>query len=280
MSAPESIDDLPPLSPDVRAYVDAFAADERPAPEAGVTTWSAIESEIGTGRRLLVPLLIGGVLAVAAAVLLAFGLRGAAFLQDPAPASMQTPWEGGAHESEGLPDYRRAPPRAAGAPASVVEPAPERAVDVTADDGEIEPGQDAEVGEGDVVAGEPESEVAPSPRQRAQDRRGAKSPATGARGSQPPAPDSDTPSSLAAELALFRRAKRALDDGTPGQALKLLREHGEQFPRGALRREGQVLRAEALCAVGRVDDAHALRHRFVASHPGSPLVDRMRAVCR
>lgn len=81
---------------------------------------------------------------------------------------------------------------------------------------------------------------------------------------------------LAAEAALIRAAKSAADDRG---ALVLLDRHAQSFPDGTLSREREMLRAERLCALGRVDDAHAVATRFLADGSDDPLARRMRKVC-
>ncbi len=77
-----------------------------------------------------------------------------------------------------------------------------------------------------------------------------------------PAPPTAPPSPIAAEQALVGRAMQALrDDHEPQTALALLGEHARQFPTGAFRSEANLLRIEALLALGRKDEALAMLDR-------------------
>lgn len=60
---------------------------------------------------------------------------------------------------------------------------------------------------------------------------------------------------LAAELALLRDAKRAIQRGRGVEALALLERHAQRFPRGQLADERRAARIAALCLAGRADDA-------------------------
>jgi hypothetical protein len=81
------------------------------------------------------------------------------------------------------------------------------------------------------------------------------------------------------ELALVERARRALGDGRAEHALELLDRHDRAYRHGALTEERAFLRAQALCAVGRLDDARALASDFVAARPDSAYAGKMRRVC-
>jgi hypothetical protein len=58
-------------------------------------------------------------------------------------------------------------------------------------------------------------------------------------------PASTGEGTLAAELALLQRARVALRDGRPDEALALLDQHARQYPEGQLVDERRVLAAEA-----------------------------------
>jgi hypothetical protein len=86
----------------------------------------------------------------------------------------------------------------------------------------------------------------------------------------------EKPASLAEEVALLDRVKKALDAGDAGQALKLLAPY--QKPRGRrLTAEATVLRIEALAKAGQSAEASRLAEDFLDRHPHSPLVDRARS---
>ncbi len=103
------------------------------------------------------------------------------------------------------------------------------------------------------------------------------------RARQEPSAAPDGPSldarNLDRELQLVRSAQRALDSGSPAQALALVDRHAAEFPHGVLNQECQAVRILALCASGRVASAQDARDRFLKQHPGSPLADRVRATC-
>jgi hypothetical protein len=81
------------------------------------------------------------------------------------------------------------------------------------------------------------------------------------------------------ELALIKRAKAALDCGQTQAGLAALAEHARRFPRGVFAGEREALRVLAACKGG--PSAHGRRAalRFLRSHPGSPVVDRVRRAC-
>lgn len=259
-------DEPPPLSGPVRAYVDAFADDERPRARDRAAGWRAIEAALAEERRRS-PwrwLATGGLVAAlaAAAVVLLGGLRGATLRRAPTEPAVQVPWEGrGAHEG-GAVEVEAGGRVADDAPPSAT-PAPSA-------------GAGSTVGERPV---EPASAPAGARRRRAPAAAEDASPSTSTRAEDSgPTAGPSTPS-LAEEIALVREATLALRGGDSDGALARLDDHRERFAKGALQREVTVLRAETLCALDRRDEAVALRDRFVADHPGSPLVARMRAVC-
>jgi hypothetical protein len=81
------------------------------------------------------------------------------------------------------------------------------------------------------------------------------------------------------ELRLVGAAQRALPHD-PAQALALAREHARRFPDGALAQERDAVAVSALWETGRRDEARERARRFVAEHPGSTYVGRMREILR
>jgi outer membrane protein assembly factor BamD (BamD/ComL family) len=73
--------------------------------------------------------------------------------------------------------------------------------------------------------------------------------------------------------------QRALRDGRPDEALRLLAEQERKYARGALHEERAASRVIALCAAGRVAEGRRARDRFLSSYPNSPAADRVRASC-
>jgi hypothetical protein len=68
--------------------------------------------------------------------------------------------------------------------------------------------------------------------------------------------------SLSEEVAIMSRAEKELHAGRAGNALSLLNEHERRFRNGLLAEERTAARIQALCALGRVSEAEALRGRL------------------
>lgn len=83
---------------------------------------------------------------------------------------------------------------------------------------------------------------------------------------EPPPP---LPSPIDAEQALIARAMESLRDHHQAQAaLTLLGEHEQRFPSGSFRSEANLLRVEALLALGRKDEAlSVLEHAPITAAP-------------
>ncbi|MBC8072189.1 MAG: hypothetical protein IAG13_27965 [Deltaproteobacteria bacterium] len=75
---------------------------------------------------------------------------------------------------------------------------------------------------------------------------------------------------------MIRAAKSQADDLA---ALAVLDRHAREFPSGTLARERELLRAERLCALGRVAEVRAIAARVLADGADDPLARRMRDVC-
>lgn len=85
--------------------------------------------------------------------------------------------------------------------------------------------------------------------------------------------------SIAAEVALLRRAQTALKDGHGDASLRAIDALDATHPNGALREERSAARVLALCAAGRDDDARAEADRFLSQWPASAQAARVRASC-
>src|SRR6478735_7819485 len=85
---------------------------------------------------------------------------------------------------------------------------------------------------------------------------------------------------LGEEVALLSRAETELHAGRPEKALTALAEHQRKFPRGALAEERTAARFQALCALGRTDEANAQLRQLLHISPNSPLEERARQACR
>ncbi len=84
--------------------------------------------------------------------------------------------------------------------------------------------------------------------------------------------------SLAEEIALFDRARAALDAGEADRALGLLDTYESRFRSGAFGQEAEVLRVQALLRRGDRARASSVGERFLAAHPSSPHAARIRAI--
>ncbi|MEM9456577.1 MAG: hypothetical protein AAGF11_20535 [Myxococcota bacterium] len=292
MPGSDSVDEPASLSAEVQVYIDAFAAEERPAPGQRATHWAAIERELAVERQRTAWLVATGVVLIAVAVvLLIVGVRGSTLLRVAEDPSVQVPWEGSARETGGDALRSRAgarasspdQPRSAGMADGARQTGVAEEIDTSrrGTSPAVEPS-----GVGSALGrpgsgGSTASSAGAAARRRGPARARSDAPVSDPSPDRSSSPNSSKSApSLAEELALFRRAKLAMVQGAAQQVLSLLDEHRERFPRGALRREGTVLRAEALCALGRAREARALRDRFVEQHAGSPLATRMQSVCR
>jgi len=101
----------------------------------------------------------------------------------------------------------------------------------------------------------------------------------------PPATDPPAPTAaaahppqdrLAAEVALLSRATRDLRAGRPAEALTALDEYRRRFPKGLLSEEQRAARAQALCALGRFDEAN---EKLAGLSPKSPLAVQAKQFC-
>lgn len=86
-------------------------------------------------------------------------------------------------------------------------------------------------------------------------------------------------SSLAEELSLLSRARRALNRSDASLALGIVASLDERFPNGVLMEERTATRILCLCELGRRDEAQAYAQQFLAQHPASVYAGRVRASC-
>jgi hypothetical protein len=244
-------------------YLEAFRR-ERPGPGARERNWEALEHRLagprarGRGQSLelaarepeaqaqrrgsnvrVIAVAFGVALAIAAAVLLVIGGigRGLQAARQHAEPAMQA-----VDDPASVPPLETVARRPGPATGMVVEPAPT------------------------PMLGVPEH-----PQPKAQARKPA-----AATPEPTPAPAS-SPEALAEQTRLLGRARQALAEHDPGEALKVLEQLGERFPAGALEHERRAYEAIARCKLDPpVADAAA---RFLADHPASPLGPRVRAAC-
>jgi hypothetical protein len=94
-----------------------------------------------------------------------------------------------------------------------------------------------------------------------------------------PSPE-PTASSIASEVDLLKRSRRALRRRAYGRALALLDEHARRFPHGVLRVDRIASRVEAYCGLDRVAEAKRHAARLVDQAPRNlALIDRVEATC-
>lgn len=92
-------------------------------------------------------------------------------------------------------------------------------------------------------------------------------------------PRSAPASTLAVETALIESARAALGRGDAVAALRVLDEHEQRFPQGALVEERLASRVFALCGLGRRADASRAAAELLRRAPASPLRGRVQASC-
>ncbi len=85
--------------------------------------------------------------------------------------------------------------------------------------------------------------------------------------------------SLGEEVAILSRAERELHNGRPALALKALDEHQRRFASGALAPERSAARIQALCALGRTEEANAESVKLKRNSPNSPQAAQTRLPC-
>jgi hypothetical protein len=86
-------------------------------------------------------------------------------------------------------------------------------------------------------------------------------------------------STLAQELALLQRARRALNRNDAPLALGIVQSLDERFPDGVLMEERAATRILSLCQLGRNDEATEQGHHFLLAHPRSVYAERVRHSC-
>jgi hypothetical protein len=113
--------------------------------------------------------------------------------------------------------------------------------------------------------------------------RGGPPRAHGAGASARPARDSqaveESGSTLARELALLQRARRALNRSDAQLALGIVQSLDERFPNGVLMEERVATRILSLCQLERVQEAREQGHHFLVDHPRSVYAERVRHSC-
>jgi hypothetical protein len=100
-----------------------------------------------------------------------------------------------------------------------------------------------------------------------------------ARGAQERNKAAESGSTLAQELALLQRARRALNRSDGLLALGIVQSLDERFPEGVLMEERAATRILSLCQLGRNDEAMEQGHHFLLAHPRSVYAERVRHSC-
>jgi hypothetical protein len=108
--------------------------------------------------------------------------------------------------------------------------------------------------------------------------RGRKDGTTG-RGAARVSAAEDSGSTLAQELALLQRARRALNRNDAQLALGIVQSLDERFPDGVLMEERVATRILSLCQLERRDEAREQGQRFLSLHPRSVYAERVRHSC-
>jgi hypothetical protein len=86
-------------------------------------------------------------------------------------------------------------------------------------------------------------------------------------------------STLAQELALLQRARRALNRNDAQLALGIVQSLDERFPDGVLMEERAATRILSLCQLGREEEAGEQGRHFLLAHPRSVYAERVRHSC-
>ncbi|HEX2671109.1 MAG TPA: hypothetical protein VHM25_09575 [Polyangiaceae bacterium] len=131
-----------------------------------------------------------------------------------------------------------------------------------------------------VLPAAPELPPVPSPQN---DDPGAKllvAPEGASRSTDAQKPPSRSRGGLTEEVALLSRAETELHAGRPAKALVALAEHQRKFPRGALAEERTAAKIQALCALGRNEEANTQLRQLLHISPKSALEERSRQACR
>jgi hypothetical protein len=76
------------------------------------------------------------------------------------------------------------------------------------------------------------------------------------------------------EIEILREAQAALAS-SPTRALALTDEHARAHPKGSMGQEREMIRIQALVALGRRDEARALAKAFKERHPSSAYAQRL-----
>jgi hypothetical protein len=85
--------------------------------------------------------------------------------------------------------------------------------------------------------------------------------------------------SIAAQNARLQEAAHALRRGDASAAMRITDEQRREHPRSPLADLRTAVHVEALCALGRRDEASKETEAFLAAHATSPVAPRIRRAC-
>lgn len=264
---------------DVAPLLSAYREVAGPDAEAKARAWAGLARRARAGEVVVLEPepIIGprrpfGVVAAAAAAVV--GIAGIAYSLGAGSASpsQSARFDQALHGEAGLASTSSAevvsPPRAAKPTPAVLPEAASPVVDAPIVDAPI---VDAPIVDAPSV--DAPSVDAPSPAELPRPRP-RREPAAVAPSIEPdPEPSIDP-----AEILALRAAQRLLAQD-PAEALAQLERHGAEYPRSSLAPQRAVARMNALCQLGRVDEARTVADDFIAAHPSSPLLARVRSVC-
>lgn len=138
------------------------------------------------------------------------------------------------------------------------------------------PGEPPTHVESDRVSGTPERARVQRPESRPSERPKPEPPRSESRRESVPG---TATSSLAAELELIRRAKRAFETGDFEEVLVVTKQHATAHPNGELTPDNLSLRAAALCKLGRRARGQALLNELRERWPRAPIGRDARSAC-
>ncbi len=262
------------LTPEARAIIDAASVAEAPPARAKKRIHAAILAGIATGAaegtagagaatasaaagwgvglKLLLPLMIAG-----------FG-AGGAYVAGVFDAGVEDAGEQSAVSSQQSAVNRSEPPPAT-EPMAATEPMPTT---------ESEPMPTTEPEPAGSAEPAPVAEPAPEPKPKKIARAKPRPKHLPA-----PVPALATASSIAEEMRLIGRARKALGAGDNAAAVAIAAEHAQRFPSGQLTQERDAVRVRARCNRGDAN-ARGAAEKFLARWPKSPYAAQVRGSCK
>lgn len=100
-----------------------------------------------------------------------------------------------------------------------------------------------------------------------------------ARPSDPSTSEPSPSDGLGVETELLRRASTELAAGNASAALRTTIDHARRFPDSTLADLRTALRIEALCELGKTEQARGEAKLFLRERPGSPVAERIEKAC-